>query len=261
MPSKIVIGVLNVTPNSFSDGGRYLDVEAAVAHGIAMFRAGAAIVDVGGEASNPHAAPIDVATECARVVPVIKALSQVPGIVVSVDTTKAQVAEQAIAAGATMVNDVSGGLFDSSMIDVVSRFAVTYVAGHLRGTNLADVFANEGEITVAEVIADLEGVLGRMPAELRRRTWVDPCLGFGKGAGECNWHLLRHSGHIANAVGCPVLIGASRKRFLNCGADATTDTLDQASVVASVEALTCGAHAVRVHNVSALVTELLLASE
>ena len=260
----LVMGVVNVTPDSFSDGGKYLDVEAAVAHGLQLLRDGADILDVGGEATNPKASPIDAETECARVVPVIERLAKA-GARVSVDTTKAAVARAAVAAGAKIVNDVSAGLFDPDMGATISALdGVTYIAGHLRGTSIAEVFAREPvgpallgkPITWREVAAELGERLAALPAEVRKRTWVDPGIGFGKGGDpDTNLSLLRDAGELARAVGCPVVVGPSRKRFLKTllgGREQDLVTLDVASVAACLAGVRGGAQVLRIHNVALL---------
>ncbi len=251
------MGVVNATPDSFSDGGQFADVAAAVAHGQQLWRDGADILDVGGEATNPRAQPVDAETECRRVLPIVEALATTTNAIISIDTTKADVARRAIAAGARMVNDVSGGRFDPTMLSVVADSDATYVLGHLRGTSLAEVFGHENQAlpSLNDVIAELSEQLAKASPALRARTWVDPGLGFGKGGSvACNWELLLGSGEIARQVGVPVLIGASRKRFLRSlvGGEPTVAALDAATVGACLAAVTAGAHAVRVHNVALL---------
>jgi dihydropteroate synthase len=268
----LVMGVVNTTPDSFSDGGDYLDPELAIAHGLALIRAGADLVDVGGEATNPKATPVDAAEEWRRIEPVIRGLAAA-GATVSVDTTKAVVARAAAEAGASIINDVSGGLFDPEMSSMLAGFGGTYIAGHLRGTTLTEVFAAEGSIAASpitspitwrEVAAELADRLAALPASIRGRVWVDPGVGFGKGADpEGNLALLRHAGDLGRAVGCPVVVGPSRKRFLRRivarsrpgTVDLTAVTLeelDAASTFASLGAARAGAHVVRVHNVALL---------
>lgn len=258
----LVMGVLNVTPDSFSDGGLFQDVEAAVARGLALARDGADLIDVGGEATNPRAASISAAEELARVVPVIERLAAA-GLTISIDTTKATVAEAAVRAGATIVNDVSGGLFDPRMGEVMGHLVatsdrpVTYIAGHLRGTTLAEVFAAEAPVDWRVVAAELADRRATLPEAVRSHTWIDPGLGFGKGADpEGNLALIRHAGDLGRTVGCPVVIGASRKRFLRAllPAMAASDplALDVASVAAGLAAVRAGAFVVRAHNVALL---------
>jgi dihydropteroate synthase len=270
----MVMGVVNVTPDSFSDGGRYFDLEAAVAHGLQLLRDGADILDVGGEATNPWARPVVQEEELRRVLPVVERLAAA-GATVSIDTTKANVARAAVAAGARIINDVSGGLFDPVMREVIGD--ATYIAGHLRGRSMAEVFASEppgaldGQAggrgahrqldwrTVADELAER---LASLPAGARSRAWVDPGLGFGKGADpDVNLTLLRHCGDLGARLGRQVVVGASRKRFLRRAFSVPDDdiaALDAASVTASLDAIRAGANVVRVHNVALLRAALAL---
>ncbi|HEU0036880.1 MAG TPA: dihydropteroate synthase [Kofleriaceae bacterium] len=250
----LVMGVVNVTPDSFSDGGDFYDPDAAVAHGLALLRDGADILDVGGEATNPRARPISAEEELRRILPVIEPLAQAGGTV-SVDTTKAAVARAAVEAGASIINDISGGLFDREMASVVGELDVTYIVGHLRGTNLSETFAGEAGITWREVAVELGERIAALPAAARGRAWIDPGVGFGKGGDpETNLELLRHAGDLGRAVGCPVVVGPSRKRFLKrlVGGDPDLAALDGATVAACLGAVRAGAHVVRVHNVALL---------
>jgi dihydropteroate synthase len=255
--SPLIMGVVNVTPDSFSDGGEYLRPSAAIAHGLELASAGADLLDVGGEATNPRAAPIDAGEELRRILPVIEPLVAA-GLPVSVDTTKAEVARAAVGAGALIVNDVSGGLFDPTMIEIVRVLAVRYIAGHLRGRSLPEVFAAEGPVSWQTVAAELAERIESLPPT---QAWVDPGLGFGKGADpEGNVALLRHAGDIAATVSRPVVVGASRKRFVRRFAGLTDEAgreeLDAASTLATLAAVRAGAHVVRVHNVGLLRTAL-----
>jgi dihydropteroate synthase len=191
--------------------------------------------------------------ELRRVLPVLEGLCAYR---VSIDTTKAAVARAAVAAGASIVNDVSGGLFDPAMIDAVRELGVTYIAGHLRGRNLAEVFSAEGTVSWETVSDELHGRIAGLGD-----VWVDPGLGFGKGGDpRGNRELLLHAGDIAARTGRPVVIGASRKRFvrrLAALADgATRDEVDAASIALTMDAVRAGAHVVRVHNVALLHTAL-----
>jgi dihydropteroate synthase len=263
----LVMGVVNVTLDSFSDGGRFFDADVAVAHGLQLVRDGADIVDVGGEATNPRATPITADEELRRALPVVERLAAA-GAVVSIDTTKAIVARAAVAAGARIINDVSGGLFDPDMADAIGE--ATYIAGHLRGSSLSEVFSAEARggsargcsawrdapfdwRTVADELAER---LAALPAAAGRRAWVDPGLGFGKGADpEVNRALLRHSRELGARVGRPVVVGPSRKRFVRRSFGVRDDdlaALDAASVTASLDGIAGGANVVRVHNVALL---------
>jgi len=259
----LVMGVVNVTPDSFSDGGQFLDPEAAVAHGLQLLREGADILDVGGEATNPRATPVTADDELRRALPVVERLVAA-GATVSIDTTKAAVARAAVAAGARIINDVSGGLFDPDMAEAIGD--ATYIAGHLRGRTLSEVFSSEVRGSSARgwvapldwrtVADELAARLAALPPDAQRRAWVDPGLGFGKGADpEVNLALLRHGRELGARLGRPVVVGASRKRFVRRAFGVRDDdlaALDAASVTASLEAIAGGANVVRVHNVALL---------
>lgn len=264
-----LMGVLNVTPDSFSDGGRFQDLEAACARAFELYARGADIIDIGGESTRPHARPVAAAEELGRVVPVIREL-RARGFEgpISVDTTKAEVADAALSAGADMVNDISGGLFDPDITEVVRAAGALYVLGHVRGRDIASVHAAEAAPPTAEEVAyELCERVARLPVGLRHRTIVDPCLGFGKGLPE-NLELIRASGRIARATGCPILIGPSRKRFVRTLlADAahagtgparveprvSSDTdVDAATVGACLAAVAAGAHFLRIHHIELL---------
>jgi dihydropteroate synthase len=266
----LIMGVVNVTPDSFSDGGRFVDPADAIAHGEALAADGADLLDVGGEATNPRARPIGAAEEIDRVVPVVAGLAA-RGYMVSIDTTKADVARAALAAGAAIVNDVSGGRFDPAIFEAAAG-AAAYIAGHLRGTTIAEVFAAECEPPPAwtEVRDELAAQLGRMPAALVERTLVDPGVGFGKGSDPAtNVALLRHAGDIGRALGRPVVVGPSRKRFLArlvAGASGSAEpaapaVLDAATVGACLLAAASGAKVLRVHNVALLRPGLIVYTE
>lgn len=261
----VVMGVLNVTPDSFSDGGRYVDREHAVAHGVAMRDAGADLVDVGGESTRPGAGRVDAATETARVLPVVRDLVAA-GVRVSVDTSRAAVAEAAIEAGASLVNDVSGGLADDAMARVVATARVPWVLMHWRGHSdrMADLASYEdviGEVR-AELVARADAaVLAGVDPD---RIVLDPGLGFAKTAAH-NWALLRRL-DVLTALGFPVLVGASRKRFLGqllADADGAPRPLpgrDTATAAVSALAAHAGAWGVRVHDVDATMDAVAVAA-
>jgi dihydropteroate synthase len=214
--APIVMGVLNVTADSFSDGGRYLDVDAAVEHGLAMHRLGVDIVDVGGESTRPGADRVDPSVEAQRVVPVISALAA-GGVSTSVDTMRAHVAAAAIEAGVSIVNDVSGGRADPAMADVVAQGGLPWILMHWRAAD--STFRHTGPADhYDDVVADvrrelLEQVDHAVSAGVdASRIVLDPGLGFAKNA-EHNWQLLRGLPTLVES-GFPVLVGASRKRFL-----------------------------------------------
>jgi dihydropteroate synthase len=248
------MGVVNVTPDSFSDGGRWFEPDAAIAHGLALLDEGADLLDVGGESTRPGAARVPPDEERARVLPVIAALAEA-GAVVSVDTTRAAVASDALAVGATIVNDVSGGLADPAMLRVVGEAGVVYVAMHWRGTSdVMDSLAHYVDV-VTEVRAELAA---RMDAAVAagvapEQVVLDPGLGFAK-PGSDNWPLLAHLDRLTD-LGRPVLVGASRKRFLGhllAGPDgpAPPEARDPATAAVTALAAAAGAWCVRVHEVA-----------
>lgn len=243
----IIMGILNVTPDSFSDGGRFSQTDAAIARGRELRDAGAALIDVGGESTRPGAAKVDPDDEQARVLPVVAALAQ-EGVPVSIDTMNAATALAAIEAGARFVNDVSGGLADGGMARVIAETGVHFSVMHWRGG--ADAAPAFGDV-VAEVRAELKArvaelvVAGVDPAKIV----LDPGLGFGKAAPH-NWALLNHFDEIAS-LGHSILIGASRKRFIGAllPDDAPMEDRDLPTAVISALVARQGAWAVRVHDV------------
>lgn len=245
-------GIVNVTPDSFSDGGRHGDPESALAHARLLHEQGAHVLDIGGESTRPGAQRVPVEIEQARVVPVIEALTA-DGLVTSIDTMNAATALAAVAAGATYVNDVAGGLADPDMLAAVASTDAHFVVGHWRGPS-DDMYARAEYVDVArEVIVEVQD---RVAASLSAgispdRIVVDPGIGFAKTA-EQNWELLRGLDQIV-ALGHRVLVGTSRKRFFApvLGDDADERRRDLATAVTSVLAADAGAWAVRVHDVAA----------
>ena len=249
----LVMGVLNVTPDSFSDGGSWLDPADAVTHALALLAGGADLIDVGGESTRPGSERVSAAEELARVLPVVEALVDADAIV-SVDTTRAEVAAQAVDAGARLVNDVSGGDADPEMLAFVAAAGVPYICMHRRG-DAADMDARATyRDVVAEVAAELSDKAQRaLQAGIAPgRLAIDPGLGFAK-LGDDNWRLLAHLDSL-HALGHPVLIGASRKRFLGAaladadGSDRPMPERDAATAAVSALAARSGAWAVRVHD-------------
>ncbi len=246
----LVMGIVNVTPDSFSDGGRFLDPDVAIAHARSLAVLGADLLDVGGESTRPGAERVAPRIEQQRVLPVVEALAS-EGLFVSVDTMNASTARAAVAAGARLVNDVSGGLADSEMLAAVAESAADIALGHWRGPS-AEMYARaEYDDVVAEVLAELrERVDAAEAAGIpRSRIVVDPGIGFGK-RGDQNWAVLRALPRVTD-LGCRVLVGTSRKRFLAeaIGGDADLARRDLATAVTSVLADQAGAWAVRVHDV------------
>jgi dihydropteroate synthase len=250
-----VMGIVNVTPDSFSDGGRYLDEDAAVAHGHELAAAGATVLDVGGESTRPGADPVDEAEERRRVVPVVERLAGETGVPVSVDTTKPTVAAAALDAGAIVVNDVSAGRFHPALLEVVADRGAGYVAMHMLGEprtmqhdpRYADVITEVGDFLVDRL--DTARGVGVPDAALA----ADPGIGFGKTPTH-NLALLARLRELCDRVEVPVLVGTSRKRFLGellhaAARDdpADLDARDDATLATVVWAIDHGARIVRVH--------------
>ncbi|MGO8968975.1 MAG: dihydropteroate synthase [Myxococcaceae bacterium] len=246
-----LMGVLNVTPDSFSDGGLFSSVQRAVAHGLALADAGADLVDIGGESTRPGAAEVPADQELKRILPVIEGLRAQSDIPLSIDTSKAGVAEAALAAGATLVNDVTGFLGDARLPAVTAAAGAAVCLMHMQGTPRTMQHSPHYEDLMADVLEMLGAAVGQAEAAgiPRGRIWVDPGIGFGKTSGH-NLFLLHHVREL-RLLGCPVVLGTSRKAFL--GALAGGKSPDQrlpgtlASVAAS--AVVAGVDVVRVHDV------------
>jgi dihydropteroate synthase len=243
--TPLVMGVLNVTPDSFSDGGRFLDSEAAVRHGLRLVAEGADVVDVGGESTRPGAQPVDEAEERRRVVPVIEGLA--PHVRVSIDTRKRSVAEAAVEAGATLVNDVS-----ASLHEVAAAGKVGWIAMHMRG----EPATMQDDPRYADVVSEVRDFLFARAAAAQEagveEVWVDPGIGFGKTTAH-NLALLRQLRRLV-AAGFPVLVGTSRKSFLGrlTGPPGAPDPVDdrlEASLATAAWAIGQGASMVRAHDV------------
>jgi dihydropteroate synthase len=245
-----LMGIVNVTPDSFSDGGRYLTPAAAIAAGERLAADGADIIDVGGESTRPGAEPVPAEKEIDRVVPVIEALARRIDVPISIDTTKARVAEAAAAAGATMINDVSGFKFDVEMAPLVARLGLATCAMHLPG-ELATMHQVPTYFDlVGEVIEGLQASVEHAVrcGIARERIVIDPGLGFGKTA-DHNLFLLRNLGQL-RCLGLPVLVGASRKRFIGHVTGRQVGDRLPGSLAVLSAAVLAGADIVRVHDVS-----------
>jgi dihydropteroate synthase len=247
------MGILNVTPDSFSDGGRYLDPDAAIAHGFAMVADGAAVVDVGGESTRPGATPVDPAEERRRVLPVVEALA--PHVRVSIDTRHASVAEAAIEAGATLLNDVSATLHP-----IAAAHGVGWIAMHMRG----EPATMQDDPSYVDVVTEVRDYLVARAEEARaagvEEVWIDPGIGFGKTV-EHNLALLHRLDALARA-GFPVVVGSSRKGFLGAlTGGAPVDDRLEASLATAVVAAANGASMVRVHDVAHHVRAMRIVGE
>lgn len=259
VPRPRIMGVLNVTPDSFSDGGLYASTDAAVEHGARMADEGADIIDVGGESTRPSgndygagAARVNASEEIARVVPVIERLrSMRPGVAISVDTMKPEVAAAALAAGATIVNDVSAARYDAAILDVAAAHGATYVAMHGHDpADTAPVQAHRYADVVAETFAFLAERIALATARGVQRVIGDVGIGFAKGAADSERLLREHEQFLA--LGVPMLVGASRKAFIGraLGGISTEERL-YGTLAAHAVAFMHGASIVRVHDVRA----------
>ncbi|CAN2224437.1 FolP Dihydropteroate synthase and related enzymes [Candidatus Nanopelagicaceae bacterium] len=240
------MGILNVTPDSFADGGKHDTYEKAVARGLEMIAEGVDIIDIGGESTRPGADRVSALEEQRRVIPVIEKLAQT-GIPISIDTMHAQTAELAITAGASIVNDVSGGLADGLMHEVVAEMGCPYILMHWRGhskdMNSQAIYGDVVKDVIAEISTQIDAALGSGIA--KNNLIIDPGLGFSKDAPQ-NWEILNRIDEIID-LGFPVLIGGSRKRFL--GGD-TPDEREAATIALTETLLAKKIWAVRVHSVS-----------
>ena len=241
----LVMGILNVTPDSFADGGKHNDFESAVARGLEMISEGVDIIDIGGESTRPGADRVSEEEEIARTIPVIKELAK-HGAKISIDTMRASTAKAAITAGASIINDVSGGLADASMLQTAAELKVPYIAMHWRGQSKdMNSRAVYGDV-VSDVISELqERISAALDAGITaEHLIIDPGLGFAKDA-DHNWAIIDAIDKFV-ALGYPVLVGASRKRFL--GGD-TPDAREQATIDLTKRLAPTGVWAVRVHSV------------
>lgn len=248
----VVMGILNVTPDSFSDGGKYATTDDAISHGLRMHYGGADIIDVGGESTRPNAREVPVEEELTRVLPVVRALVKA-GALISIDTMHAETARQALDAGAAIVNDISGTGYEAAMPALVAERDVPYILTHRRGTAATMNGLADYRDVVAEVVAELGELRDRFIAAglAADKVILDPGLGFAK-TDEHNWEILRNLDAFT-ALGHPVLVGASRKRFLgtlltSAGKAAAPAERDHASLAVATLAAASGVWGVRVHT-------------
>ncbi|TDL36786.1 dihydropteroate synthase [Arthrobacter nitrophenolicus] len=251
----LVMGILNVTPDSFSDGGKHATADSAIAAGLRMFYAGADIIDVGGESTRPGAEDVSPEEEQRRVIPVIESLVKA-GALVSIDTTHASTAAAAVAAGAAIINDISGLSIEPEMAELVAASKVPYILTHRRGDARTMNSLAEYTDVAGEVVAELAGVRDKLYAAgvSQEQIIIDPGLGFAKNDAQ-NWELLQNLDQL-DSLGHKVLVGASRKRFLGtlltvAGKSASPEERDAATAAITAICAYRGAWAVRVHDVGA----------
>jgi dihydropteroate synthase len=254
----LLMGVVNVTPDSFSDGGRFLDPAAAIDHGLRLVAEGAEILDVGGESTRPYSPPVDAQEELGRVLPVVRALCQRAGVPVSIDTTKALVAREAIDAGAEVINDVSGLERDPETLELAVRSGVAVCVMHMQGTPQTMQDRPSYENVVEEVLDYLRRRRDALAAAgvPRDRMALDPGIGFGKRT-QHNLDLLTHAGRLHD-LGCPVLVGHSRKGFIGrVLGDPSGDPL-AGTIGVSLALARQGVQVLRVHDVGPVRRALVL---
>jgi len=256
-----ILGVVNVTPDSFFDGGRHQDTDQAVSHALELVQQGAHVVDVGGESTRPGAAKVSVEEELSRVIPVIEGIRasscEAP---ISIDTYKARVAREAVAAGASLINDISGMLLDPEMPAVVVETGAVVILGHLRGEPASMM----EEITFSDVVSEvIEELRARVRAAVEagvgpESIWIDPGIGFGKTAQQ-SLELLKATGRIREEVGYPILVGPSRKSFIGAVTAQPPEERLMGTAAAVSAVVLAGADAVRIHDVGELAPAVQIA--
>lgn len=246
--SPTIMGILNVTPDSFSDGGKYFNIENAVTHAKKLLNDGAEIIDIGGESTKPGALPVSVDEELNRVIPVIiKICLDYPGTRISIDTTKSKVAEEAIKSGACLINDISGGTFDPRILDIASTYEIPFVIMHIKGnpSNMQDSpYYND---VINEISVFFEERLKVALEKNVNKIILDPGIGFGKRIQD-NYAILNNISSF-NKFGYPILIGVSNKSFLGKSLNLEIDERKNSTIIAETIAVKNGANIIRTHNV------------
>ena len=261
-PATLIMGILNVTPDSFSDGGMYYNATQAVEFALQMEEEGADIIDVGGESTRPGAKTVELQKECDRILPVIEGIRTKSDILISIDTYKSEVARQSIATGAGMVNDISGMTFDPNMVDVIKDSGLPVVIMHIKGTpeNMQKNPYYEDLMQELTEYFEERKKFARAKGILDQQIILDPGIGFGKRLQD-NFQLLRELKKIVD-IGFPVLIGPSKKSFIGLTLDLPIDQRLEGTAAAVTTGILKGARIVRVHDVKemkrvALITDLI----
>ena len=249
LEKPLIMGILNVTPDSFSDGGKYTDIKRAIDHGMSMILSGVDIIDIGGESTRPGSQPISTEEELSRVIPIIESLSKLSTVHLSIDTQKSVVAEQAVVAGASIINDVSAGLYDSKMFEVVSKTGVGYVMMHMQGVPESMQTAPEYSNVIDDIIDFFTNRLSiaKKAGIEEAQIVLDPGIGFGKTL-EDNLNILANS-ELLRIQNRPLLIGASRKSFIGMIDDSPAGERLGGSLAAVVAAHIQNVEIFRVHDV------------
>lgn len=246
--SPTIMGILNITPDSFSDGGKFLDVEKAVDHGKNLIKNGADIIDIGGESTRPGALPVSVDEELHRVIPVIEKLClEYPEIRISIDTTKSEVADEAIKAGASLINDISGGTFDPNILKVASKNDLPFVIMHIKGIPRNMQEAPFYDDVISEISAYFEKRLIAAKENNVDKIILDPGIGFGKRIQD-NYTILNNISSFKE-LGYPILLGVSNKSFLGKTLDVEINERTNSTIIAETIAVNNGANIIRTHNV------------
>ena len=246
--SPTIMGILNITPDSFSDGGKFLDVEKAVDHGKNLIKNGADIIDIGGESTRPGALPVSVDEELHRVIPVIEKLClEYPEIRISIDTTKSEVADEAIKAGASLINDISGGTFDPNILKVASKNDLPFVIMHIKGIPRNMQEAPFYDDVISEISAYFDKRLIAAKENNVDKIILDPGIGFGKRIQD-NYTILNNISSFKE-LGYPILLGVSNKSFLGKTLDVEINERTNSTIIAETIAVNNGVNIIRTHNV------------
>jgi dihydropteroate synthase len=245
----LLIGIVNVTPDSFSDGGKFFGSESAIEHGLKLIKDGADIIDVGGESTRPGSEPVQEEEELNRVIPVIEGIiKQAPGAIISIDTQKSFVASEALKSGARIVNDISAGTFDYKMFEVVKSFDAAYILMHMKGNPKTMQQDPYYEDVVSEVYDYLLNKVESAKKYEIKNIIIDPGIGFGKRVSD-NYELLKRLNEF-KGIGYPIMVGLSRKSFLGKSLNIELDKREEASLIAETLAIKNGAKLIRTHNIS-----------
>ena len=258
---SLIMGILNVTPDSFSDGGQYFDKNVAVEHALAMIRNGANIIDIGGESTRPFSDPVSLDEEISRVIPVIKGIRKKSDVCISIDTTKSMVASEALHVGASIINDVSAMEVDPFMADIAVKFDCPIIIMHMKGTpkNMQD------NPTYESLISDIKNYLIKRidyavsKGVHRKKIIIDPGIGFGKTV-ENNFEIINNLNHFVK-LNFPVLLGASRKSFIGIALNLPENERLEGSLAANIIGLQQGVKIFRVHDVAETYKALLIANK
>ncbi|MBS3944044.1 MAG: dihydropteroate synthase [Melioribacter sp.] len=247
--SALLIGIVNVTPDSFSDGGKFFSTESAIEHGLQLIKEGADILDIGGESSRPGSEPVKDDEELNRVIPVIEGIiKKVPDAIISIDTQKSIVASEALKRGAKIVNDISAGSFDSNMFEVVKSFNAAFILMHMKGTPKTMQQSPYYDDVVSEVYDYLLNKVDNARKHDIKNIIIDPGIGFGKRVAD-NYELLKRLNEF-KGIGCPIMVGLSRKSFLGKALNIEIDKREEATLIAETLAIKNGAKLIRTHNIN-----------